>query len=778
MRPLHTLGFALPVLLLAVAGRAEPLPELVVDRPGMVVTASARVVIPPGTVLPGVDGPALLVGADDLTIEFADGSVLRGADPGVTPDTIAGTGLLIDGRKNVRIRNFEATGYKVALRASGADGLRIEGANITDLWRPRLRSTPQREDAGDWLWPHKNDDGQWARSYGAAVVVERATGVRLSDITVRRSQNGIILDRVNDSRVFDCDASFLSGWGLAMWRSGGNTVSRNAFDFCVRGYSHGVYNRGQDSAGILLFEQCSRNMFVENSATHSGDGVFGFAGREALGEDLAAVPPADAAAVLAADSDVAPGPEDRLARHRRAGCNDNLFLSNDLSYAVAHGLEMTFSFGNRIISNRLVGSAMTGCWLGYSAQTLVSGNLIGENGGFRAPTEGGGVLIEHGRDNRIVNNTFDRNTIAVSLWANHPSKLEALPWGLANAEPGPNGAAEGDAQPALPRIPSARTLVAGNRFDKDRVALKLRQTRQTAYYGNTISEETEELDAEPGTEVDLTDRGPVGDMRIDLAPPGARTPVGARAFLEGRQNIIMGEWGPWDHQSVLVREFKRSGAEVVYEVFGVRGPIEATIQAGEVDVAVESEPDDLAPDSPKRTRVRVRPKGPGLTPFSVALAGTGLDRTLSGTLVSTPWKVSVWNFTADPIADPDAWRAESRDAKTLNLDRLDLVFAYSGPAGQPDPALKATNVGGTRFGLVATTRVSLKPGRYTLSTLSDDGLRVLIDGKPVVERWDIHVPTLDSAVFIVEEAREVPVRVEYFQVEGFATLKIDIEPAP
>ena len=36
-----------------------------------------------------------------------------------------------------------------------------------------------------------------------------------------------------------------------MWRSSATSFHRNAFDFCVRGYSHGVYNRGQDSAGIL-----------------------------------------------------------------------------------------------------------------------------------------------------------------------------------------------------------------------------------------------------------------------------------------------------------------------------------------------------------------------------------------------------------------------------------------------------------------------------------------------------------------------------------------------
>src|SRR4029079_888640 len=132
-------------------------------------------------------------------------------------------------------------------------------------------------------------------------------------------------DAVNDSKVYDCDCSFLSGWGLALWRGNRNMITRNSFDFCVRVSSHGVYNRGQDSAGILMFEQCSKNVIAENSVTHGGDGIFGFAGKEALGEKP---------------------PPFRLFDSTRLGCNDNLFVRNDLSYAPAHGLEMTFSFGN------------------------------------------------------------------------------------------------------------------------------------------------------------------------------------------------------------------------------------------------------------------------------------------------------------------------------------------------------------------------------------------------------------------------------------------------
>ena len=52
----------------------------------------------------------------------------------------------------------------------------------------------------------------------------------------------------------------------------------NRIDWCVRGYSHGFYNRGQDSAGLLMYEQSSRNTVAYNSVTHGGDGLFLWAG--------------------------------------------------------------------------------------------------------------------------------------------------------------------------------------------------------------------------------------------------------------------------------------------------------------------------------------------------------------------------------------------------------------------------------------------------------------------------------------------------------------------
>src|SRR5688572_7273453 len=229
------------------------------------IERSGRVELP-GAVLRDAKGDgALHVEADGITVELA--GELRGAEAGEEPDTFAGVGIRVTG-KNVTLRGARVSGFKVGIHALGADGLVLEDCDVSGNYRQHLKSTKEKEAEEDWLDPHHNDAREWFTNYGAGIYVERASGVTVRRCRARKGQNGLVLERCTKAEVYDNDFSFLSGWGIALWRSSDNVIARNACDFCVRGYVHGVYNRGQDSAGILLFEQCSRNVIAENSATH------------------------------------------------------------------------------------------------------------------------------------------------------------------------------------------------------------------------------------------------------------------------------------------------------------------------------------------------------------------------------------------------------------------------------------------------------------------------------------------------------------------------------
>jgi nitrous oxidase accessory protein NosD len=715
--------------------------------------------IAPGRVIADADGNGVIhLVKGGITLRFEAGSVLRGAEPGRIPDTMAGVGLRIDAAANVKIENARVEGFKVGLWASRCAGIQVLGLQARDLWRQHLKSTPAREDAGDWLWPHENDQQEWRTRYGGAIVLEECGQAVVRDCLVREGQNGIVLDRVSDAKVFDNDCSFLSGWGLAMWRSNKNIIARNALDFCVRGYSHGVYNRGQDSAGLLVFEQCSDNVFAENSATHGGDGFFGFAGKAALGEKGPAQDP------------------------RRAGCNDNLIIGNDLSYAAAHGLELTFSFGNQIVANRLVENAICGFWGGYSQDTLLADNDLARNG-QKGQREGGAINIEHGFRNRIVANRFSGNSVAIALWDDDDGPLLKTPWAQANHRG------------------SAENAIVDNTLDRDATGLRLRQTTGTVWAGNQLQGVGREIDADAQSVLTERPAGLANTPRRAAPPlPGERRPVGARPALRGREQIVMTPWGPWDHQRPLIRLKEDLGAVHVYELFNLADGTDLNVDSPEGALAQIDEPSDRGPGAAQGPVVmRVVAPGPGVARYTIDATGPGLKDQLTGTLVNCRWTIRVFPFKNDPRTDLEAWRLEARGAASLSTERdtLDLRYGYSGPSGVGlSEEITAAKFGPNRYGTIATTAIPLPRGRWRVVVTSDDGVRVSAvtgglgnagAGGPItrtlVERWTVHGPTTDVGVLDVnppegQGAEVVQLLVEHFQIDGYAVLNLRIEPEP
>ncbi len=725
---------------------AQPLPTIRVTEDDTTIERSCRVEI--AAVVRDTDGDGVLhVRADGVTVEFMEDAVLQGVEPEARPDELTGVGVRIDGAKNVTLKNARVRGFKVGIHASNAPGLTIEGAELTDNYRQHLKSTPAAEDEADWLWPHKNDANEWMTNYGGALVVEDSDGVTIRSVRVRRGQNGIILDRVNDSRIYDNDCSFLSGWGLAMWRCRGNVVTRNALDFCVRGYSHGVYNRGQDSAGILFFEQNHGNVIAENSATHGGDGFFGFGGREALGEEPSV-------------------PMDRWG----AGNRDNLLINNDFSYAPAHGIELTFSFGNRIIGNRLAENAICGVWGGYSQSTLIAANTFEANGGAGYGRERGGVNIEHGAANAIVGNTFRKNACGVHLWWDADEGLLKLAWAAAN-ERG-SGAR---------RLPSIDNLVADNTFEGDTVAIQLRECDRTTVVRNRFSGVEKEIDATPGSEPTASEEAPVSWAMPEYAAHGTTRPVGAREKLRGRDKIVMTEWGPWDHQSPLVRLASAAGDTHTYEAFHVnKGAIRV------LGVGVQTEFNEQSPMG-----IAIRASEPGVYPYVLSAAKGEFEQDIRGTIVNCTWDVAFFAWEPpDPPADEsgtprtppdlDAWRALALGpaATRMKTGRLSFRHGTGGPSeAAGDPVVKEARLPRDYFGMIARTRLPLKPGTWRITTTSDDGVRVLVDAKPVIENCTHHGPTKDTGEFSVDADRVVEIVVEHFEIMGFAVLEVDLERA-
>ena len=63
-------------------------------------------------------------------------------------------------------------------------------------------------------------------------------------------------------------------------------------------------------------------------------------------------------------------------------------------------------------------------------------------------------------------------------------------------------------------------------------------------------------------------------------------------------------------------------------------------------------------------------------------------------------------------------------------------------------------------------------GAYTLATVSDDGVRLWLDGKLVIENWSDHAPTEDHATVELTAGRPVELKLEYYQGGGGSTARL------
>ncbi|MEO7520977.1 MAG: NosD domain-containing protein, partial [Gemmatimonas sp.] len=252
----------------------------VLPRAGMVITSSVR--IRPGIYRLSVrDGRAVItVRGSNVSIDLR-GVTFEGSPAGSDPDLASGVALRIEGGADVRVTGLRARGYRTGIHARQTRGLTLVGNDLSHGWKPRLFSVVEHESLNDWLSYHKNHDNEWER-FGTGIYLDRVVGGTLRANVVEQGMNGLLMTRTDSLDIRGNDLSFNSGLGIGMYRSSGNRIVGNRIDYNVRGYSHGFFRRGQDSAGILMFDGCNNNVVAYNSVTHGGDGLFLWAGQRTM----------------------------------------------------------------------------------------------------------------------------------------------------------------------------------------------------------------------------------------------------------------------------------------------------------------------------------------------------------------------------------------------------------------------------------------------------------------------------------------------------------------
>jgi nitrous oxidase accessory protein NosD len=702
---------------------------------GMVIDRS--VTIRPGTYSLSASAdlrtPAITIRGDNIVVDF-NGATLVGSPEAAEPDTFAGVGVLVDGGSRVTIRGATIRGYKVGILARNSPDLHLTRNDVSHNWKQRLHSGIEKESLLDWMSYHQNEKDEWLR-YGAAIYLRNCDRAGIDHNTAVQGQNGLMVAASRGLKIWNNTFQFLSSIGVGLYRVSESTIMHNRIDWCVRGYSHGYYNRGQDSAGLLMYEQSSNNTVAYNSITHGGDGLFLWAGQSTMDTG-------------------------------KGGSNDNLFYRNDFSHAPTNGIEATFS-RNRFIFNRIE-DCWHGVWGGYSFESIWHGNRFEKNAEA--------IAIEHGQDNRILENTFTGDDIGIRLWQN---ASQDPTWGYAKA-----------------RDTRSRTYQIGyNEFRGNRIALDVRDTADVTLALNDFSgveartsPETKGLDLDgPPASIPFFRVRPVDPL------PDAIDPMLPDGVRRGRQTIIVDEWGPYDWKAPKLwpvlsggdrplpfpRVAKAAGAfdgPVKLDVLGPTGTWKlASARGAAVTPGIGKVGDVVAvtplPGPVTDYEITLEYLGEAVTsPRGIATpAGTPYRFSYSRFFAPVPWTISFFTLpeNLEPAKAPQEFARLLRGKPVrppLETDRIDYLSGrLPFEAGVP----------ADRFAFVAEGTVNLPRGDYELQVISDDGVRVWVDGKLALDAWEPHGSRID---FVQLSGGRRRLKLEYYETTGWAEIKVDIQP--
>ena len=681
---------------------------------GMIIKSSVKI-IRANYKINGTDSlnqSVIIIDGNNITVDF-NGAELRGSNDKVLPNEFYGCALIIKGGRNITIKNANIRGFKVAIMGRGVENLTIQNSNFSYNYRQKLYSNRLREDVSDWMSYHHNEKDEWLR-YGAGIYLRDCNKINIHDNVITGGQCGLMMTNCNDGLIYNNNFSFNSAIGIGMYRSSRNKILHNQLDFNVRGYSHGFFSRGQDSAGILVYEQSNENIFAHNSATHGGDGFFLWAGQHTM--------------------DTGEG-----------GCNDNILYKNDFSYAPANAIEVTFS--RNIIVQNVLKECDYGIWGGYSFNTLILGNEFVSNNT--------GIAIEHGQDNNIKNNSFFKDKTAIRLWAR---KEQPKDWGYAQKR---------DTR-------SRNYTITGNTFKENQKAVDATLTSSLDLLGNSFLNVPVRYKFTPDvTGIDTVTISKWIDTVVTVNLPSIPVKPKGKSH-QGRKEIRITQFGPYDFRYPILwltnidstgkMFFDILGPKGSWKIKNFRGVKNISLNTGTIPSSLTAEKisDDILMEATytgEGFTTQFGEKYPAKKPFIFSFKEFTPQIT---------WDVKwyKWDLAHDPNKNYEKFKQifSGVPVKTETPGKLD--YTWWGEIGKSLPA--------DSFATVATGILHVPKGKYDLGITADDLVKVFIDGKLVIDFWDAKKYTYDegthyNAVLLLDGNKH-EIRVEHVENAGYATL--------
>ena len=136
-------------------------------------------------------------------------------------------------------------------------------------------------------------------------------------------------------------------------------------------------------------------------------------------------------------------------------------------------------------------------------------------------------------------------------------------------------------------------------------------------------------------------------------------------------------------------------------------------------------------------------------------------------VITTPDADTTYTATYRPLTPFTASYYDNTNlAGTPVLTRQDPKIDFSWDQGSPDPAVPSN-----WFGARWTKTQYFGAGRYRFTTVSDDGVRLYIDNKRVIDHWESHASMEDTYDADLGEGNHT-IKVEYFEGGGAAVVML------
>jgi parallel beta-helix repeat protein len=195
------------------------------------------------------------IAADGITVE-GDNVVIYGDGDG--------NGLSCEGYHGVTVRGLTIRSYYNGLHFKSCEAVTIEYCTIEDTYNDCAEQP--------CLFLDIFDDPEGAgNSYGHAMWLRYCDFATIQFNQVTDQQNGISLFDCEDALIEYNNASSNTGWGITLYNTDYSTVQGNTADDCIR---IGSGHLGGDATAILMVMGSSDNVIVDNSFQRGGDGLF------------------------------------------------------------------------------------------------------------------------------------------------------------------------------------------------------------------------------------------------------------------------------------------------------------------------------------------------------------------------------------------------------------------------------------------------------------------------------------------------------------------------